>query len=84
MMITIGLVVGIDLETAEAMPIGNGHRIGDDVEVENEIIVTGETILMMLGLEDAARILLTHGPVAEETKFADKLPGQIVAQRLMM
>ncbi|KAB8289624.1 hypothetical protein EYC80_010538 [Monilinia laxa] len=32
-------------------------------------------------LEDAARILLTHGPVAEETKIADRLPDQIVAQK---
>lgn len=63
------------------MPIENDHQIGDDVEVENEITVTGETIPMMPGLEDAARILLTHGPVAEETKIADKLPDQTVVIR---
>lgn len=84
MMITIDQVAVRDLEIAEAMPIGNDHRIGDVVEVGNEITVTGETILMMIGLEDAARILLTHGPVAEETKPADKLPDQMPVQKLMM
>lgn len=83
-MITIDLVVEIDLEIAEAMLIGNDHWIGEDAEVENEITVIGETILMMIGLEDAARILLTHGLVAEETKIADRHPDQIVAQKFMM
>lgn len=61
----INLAVETDQGTAGIdMQIGNDLLIGADVEVETEIIVTGETTLM-IGLEDAARILLTHGPVAE-------------------
>jgi hypothetical protein len=67
------------------MPIGSGRRIGGDTEVEIETTVTGETILM-IGLQGAARTLLTHGPVVDvmailETLQADprvlKLPKSV-------
>ncbi|KAF4636939.1 hypothetical protein G7Y89_g1146 [Cudoniella acicularis] len=41
------------------------HQIDDGAEVENGITETGETTLMT-GHEDAARTLLTRGPVVEE------------------
>jgi len=47
-------------------------RTGDGGEVEIETIVTGETILM-IGLEGAARTLLTHGPVAEVMVILESL-----------
>lgn len=67
------------------MPIGSARRIGGDTEVEIETTVTGETILM-IGLQGAARTLLTHGPVVDvmailETLQADprvlKLPKSV-------
>jgi hypothetical protein len=54
------------------MQIGSDLQTGADAEVETEIIVTGETTLM-IGLEDAARILLTRGPVAEVKTTAGSL-----------
>lgn len=51
--------VGIDMQGIDLLIDGDGG-------VENAIIVIGETTLMK-GLEDAARTLLTRGPVVEAT-----------------
>jgi hypothetical protein len=78
------LLAVIDPETAEIdTPKGSDRLTEDGVEAENEIIVTGETI-PMTGLEDAARILLTHGPVAEEMTIADKRRTGPIAQSRAM
>ena len=64
-MIIIGLVAETDQEIAETDMLSERDRqIGEDAEAESEITVTGETILITW-LEDAARTLLTRGPVAE-------------------
>jgi hypothetical protein len=63
---TIGLADEIDQGIEEIDILKESDlRIDDDVEVESETTVIGETILMMTGHEDAARTLLTLGPVAE-------------------
>lgn len=83
-MIIIDLVAAIDLETAEIDIANESDRPTEDgVGAENEIIVTGETI-PMTGLEDAARILLTHGPVVEEMIIADKPRTGRIAQNQAM
>ena len=59
----IGQVDAIDLEIAETdIPRGSGLLTDGDGEVENTEI--GETF-PMTGQEDAARTLLTRGPVVE-------------------
>lgn len=66
----IGLVDEIDLEIAEIdIPRGNVLLIEGGEEVEN--IETGETI-PMTGQEDAARTLLTRGPVVEEMIIVER------------
>ncbi len=70
------MIEEIDQETGGIdMLIEIDLLIGGDVEVEIETTVTGETTLMT-GLEDAARTLLTLGPVAEAKVLSESLqPG---------
>jgi hypothetical protein len=83
-MIIIGLADGIDPGIAETDTlIGIDHQTDGDAEVESGIIVTGETIPMMLGHEGAARTLLTHGPVVEaKTIVASLQADQIASSRV--
>jgi hypothetical protein len=79
-MITIGLADGIDPGIAGTDTlIGIDLQTDGDAEVESEITVTGETILMMIGHEGAARILLTHGPVVEAKTIAASLQADQIA-----
>ena len=65
-MITTDLADETDQGIAEIDTLKeNGLQTDDDVEVESEITVIGETIPMMIGHEDAVRTLLTLGLVAE-------------------
>jgi hypothetical protein len=54
------------------MPIESDLQTGGDAEAESGITGTGETT-PMIGLEGAARILLTHGPVAEAKIIVGRL-----------
>jgi hypothetical protein len=68
------LADGIDRGIAETDTLtGSDRQTDGDAEVENEITVTGETILMMIGHEGAVRTLLTHGPVVEANTIVASL-----------
>ena len=73
MMTTIGPADEIDRGIAETDTlIESDLQIDGDAGVGSEIIVTGETIPMMIG-HDAARTLLTLWPVVEAKTFEASL-----------
>jgi hypothetical protein len=75
-MIITDLADEIDQEIAETdMATGSALQTGGDAGVETEIIVTGETTLM-IWLEGAARTLLTRGPVAEVMAIQGNLQAE--------
>jgi len=77
MMIITGLAGEIGQEIVETDLRTGSDLLTDDVGgVENEIIVTGETT-PMIGLEGAARILLTRGPIAEAKTTVGSLQADL-------
>jgi hypothetical protein len=73
MIIITGLAVETDHGIAGTdLPIGNDLQTGGDIGAESVIFETGERT-PMTGLEDAAGILLTLGPVAEAKIIVGKL-----------
>jgi hypothetical protein len=71
------IITGLAVETDHGIggtdsPIGTDPQTGGDIGAESVIIETGERT-PMTGLEDAAGILLTLGPVAEAKIVVGKL-----------
>jgi hypothetical protein len=82
MTITIGLGGEMDQEIAETdLAIGNDPQTDGDTGVESVTTVTGEMI-PLTGLEDAAGILLTLGPVAEAKIIAESLQPEPKPRKL--
>lgn len=82
MTITIGLGGEMDQEIAETdLAIGNDPQTDGDTGAESVTTVTGEMI-PLTGLEDAAGILLTLGPVAEAKIIAESLQPEPKLRKL--